>query len=126
MCASGRWLNRLQVTASHDAAGPRESWRLCVKGAFCCLWSRVLCCVQICFNYVTFYPVNAMPSLDTCIANTRKNLSTCATRTRLAAAVVANLTDVQQIRVRVTSAIAYCQLALLYTKHACCCMLSLD
>lgn len=54
---------------------------------------------QVCYNYVTFYPATAMPGLDICIANTRKNTSSCTTRTRLAAAQAANLTDVQQIRV---------------------------
>lgn len=54
---------------------------------------------QLCFNYVTFYPVDAMPALDVCIADTRKNISRCATATALASAARANLSDAAQLQV---------------------------
>ncbi|KXZ52330.1 hypothetical protein GPECTOR_10g962 [Gonium pectorale] len=52
---------------------------------------------ELCFNFVTFYPVSAMPDLDYCIADTRKNITTCATRSQLARMAALNATDAVQL-----------------------------
>ncbi|KAG2445195.1 hypothetical protein HYH02_008663 [Chlamydomonas schloesseri] len=52
---------------------------------------------ELCFNYLTFYPVSAMPDLDYCVADTRKNTSTCATRTQLARMAALGANDTVQL-----------------------------
>ncbi|KAG2501906.1 hypothetical protein HYH03_000404 [Edaphochlamys debaryana] len=52
---------------------------------------------EMCFNFVTFYPVSAMPGLDYCVSDF-KNLTTCATRTQLAAQAAANATDAMMVQ----------------------------
>lgn len=54
---------------------------------------------QLCFNYLTFYPVSAMPDLDYCVADTRKNITTCATRTQLARMTAVGANDTVQLQV---------------------------
>ncbi|KAG2439509.1 hypothetical protein HXX76_004863 [Chlamydomonas incerta] len=53
---------------------------------------------ELCFNYLTFYPVTAMPDLDYCVADTRKNITTCATRTQLARMAAAGANDTVQLQ----------------------------
>lgn len=50
---------------------------------------------EICYNFVSFYPLSSMPNLDYCVADTRGNISTCSTRTKLAA--MANATRQQHL-----------------------------
>eukprot|EP00198_Chlamydomonas_reinhardtii_P008774 XP_001698111.1 monooxygenase, DBH-like protein [Chlamydomonas reinhardtii] len=53
---------------------------------------------ELCFNYLTFYPVSAMPDLDYCVADTRKNITTCATRTQLARMTAVGANDTVQLQ----------------------------